>query len=86
MYAVQIPYRSHPLAGDPRDKLVELATKLNAQLIVCGTRGMGLVSRYAAPRLPKDAHRHRRVFGRTLVGSVSEHLLNHAPSPVLVVR
>ena len=53
--------------GDPGEEIVTAAQRVNADLVVMGSRGLtGL------PRL--------------VLGSVADHVLRHAPSPILVVK
>jgi len=53
--------------GPPRTEILRVAEEENADVIVCGTRGMGKVR-------------------RTLLGSVSDHVLHHSHVPVVVCR
>jgi nucleotide-binding universal stress UspA family protein len=53
--------------GDPAETIVEYARNIQADLIVCGSRGLGTLT-------------------SLLLGSVSQHLVMHAPCSVLVVR
>jgi len=58
---------THILSGEPGPALCQLAVDLKVDVIVVGSRGMGVVK-------------------RAFIGSVSDHLVRHAPCPVLVVR
>ncbi|KAH3880610.1 hypothetical protein DPMN_004529 [Dreissena polymorpha] len=53
--------------GQPRSEIIRVAEEEKADLIICGTRGMGKVR-------------------RTLMGSVSDHVLHHSHVPVLICR
>ena len=53
--------------GDPGGVICVLAEEVDADVVVVGSHGKGVL---------------KRVF----LGSVSEHVLRHAPCPVLVVR
>ncbi len=55
------------LVGSPAEEIVRAAEELDADLIVLGSRGLGVVR-------------------SVLLGSVSQGVLNHARSPVLVYR
>ena len=52
--------------GAPGEKIVELAKKCDASMIVMGRRGLG-------------------AFSSAFLGSVSDHLVQRAPVPVLIV-
>jgi nucleotide-binding universal stress UspA family protein len=56
--------------GDPKKKIVEYATEINADLIVVGMHGISAVTELL----------------RTLLGSVAESVLKKSPCPTLVVR
>jgi nucleotide-binding universal stress UspA family protein len=53
--------------GDPGGVICAVAREIDADVVVLGSHGRGVL---------------KRVF----LGSVSEHVLHHAPCPVLVVR
>ncbi|KAH3880611.1 universal stress protein YxiE-like isoform X1 [Dreissena polymorpha] len=53
--------------GPPRTEIIRVAEEDKADVIICGTRGMGTVR-------------------RTLLGSVSDHVMHHSHVPVLVCR
>jgi nucleotide-binding universal stress UspA family protein len=53
--------------GDPGGVIVAVAREIDADVIVLGSHGRGVL---------------KRVF----LGSASEHVLHHAPCPVLVIR
>ena len=53
--------------GEPRETLIEVATKERADLIVVGSHG-------------------RTGFSKLMLGSVSSHVVTHAPCSVLVVK
>ncbi|XP_052281262.1 universal stress protein MSMEG_3950/MSMEI_3859-like isoform X2 [Dreissena polymorpha] len=53
--------------GSPRTEIIRVAEEEKADVIICGTRGMGKVR-------------------RTLMGSVSDHVMHHSHVPVLVCR
>jgi len=53
--------------GDPGGAICAVAREVDADVVVLGSRGRGVVK-------------------RVVLGSVSEHVLHHAPCPVLVVR
>ena len=55
------------LAGDPRQSLLEVATRERADLIVVGSHG-------------------RSGIAKMMLGSVSSHVVTHAPCSVLVVK
>lgn len=55
------------VVGSPADELLQAAERLDASVIVIGSRGQGRV-------------------GRLLLGSVSDRVLHHAKSSVLVVH
>jgi nucleotide-binding universal stress UspA family protein len=53
--------------GQPGESIVSAAQAEDADLVVVGSHGRGVVA-------------------RILLGSVSDHVVRHAPCPVLVVR
>ncbi len=53
--------------GSPKERLIQIAEELKADLLVCGAHGWTAIESF-------------------LLGSVSDHLVRHAPCPVLVVR
>jgi nucleotide-binding universal stress UspA family protein len=53
--------------GHPREIILEVATDIDADVIVMGTHG-------------------RRGVSQLFIGSVAEHVVRHAPVPVLTVR
>jgi nucleotide-binding universal stress UspA family protein len=53
--------------GDPGATICEVAANVDADIVVVGSHGHGLLA-------------------RVLMGSVSNHVLHHAPCPVLVIR
>ncbi|KAJ3092140.1 hypothetical protein HK102_010420 [Quaeritorhiza haematococci] len=53
--------------GDPREVIVDFCEEKGADILVMGSRGLGMVS-------------------KTLIGSVSDYCVSHAPCPTIVVR
>lgn len=62
-----LPVDTRVAIGKPAEELIAAATDVQADLVVVGSRGLG-------------------VAGSAVFGSVSAHLVDHAPCPVLVVR
>ncbi|AET59000.1 hypothetical protein HPL003_11215 [Paenibacillus terrae HPL-003] len=62
-----ISYRMLTGHGDPASIICQSAEQEQADLIIMGTRGKGLVS-------------------EIILGSVSHHVIQHAPCPVLTVK
>lgn len=50
--------KTHGCAGDPSDALIDIAEKVNADLIVIGNRGMGGVKRFVLGSVPNKITHH----------------------------
>src|SRR5687767_11281201 len=53
-----VAVKTHGMAGDPADALIDIAENVKADLIVVGNRGMGGVKRFVLGSVPNKISHH----------------------------
>ena len=71
----KIAIKAISLVGDARDEICNVAKAFKTDMLIVGSRGISPVKRLV----------YQCKF-RLILGSTSDHLVHHAPCPVIVIR
>lgn len=80
----QIACKAVSMIGDPKAEIVRKVQETNADVLIMGSRNMGTIRRYVL--IKKRVFMYSLFYSRTLLGSVSDHCVHHAPSTVIIAK